>query len=345
MLFKEFHPFLFHKSFNFQKATFELGKLKSLEELLNFLKEKNFPKEKESEVEKINNLIEKEKIEIIFYSSKNYPEPLKNIKNPPIAIFLKGKLPKGFYFAVVGSRNPLPESIELAKHFTKELVLRKIVIVSGLARGIDGIAHKETIKNGGKTIAVLGSGHMKIYPPEHRSLAKEIEGSGAVISEFPPLTPPNPQNFPQRNRIISGLSRGVLLIEAGLRSGSIKTANFAIEEGRELFVVPGNAFEVKYAGSNYLIKKGAKLIQTIDDILEEFPLEKFDKIIEKKEEIELTNEEKEILNFMEAGKKINFEELLKNFSFETLSVNLTSLELKGIIEKLPGNFFIKKIIS
>lgn len=343
MLFKEFHPFLFHKSFNFQKATLELGKLKSLEELLTYLKDKNFPKEEEREVEKINNLIEKEKIEIIYYSSKNYPEPLRYIKNPPIALFLKGKLPEGFYFSIVGSRKPLPESIEVAKHFTKELVLRKIIIVSGLARGIDGVAHKETIRNSGKTIAVLGSGHLKIYPPEHRNLAKEIEESGAVISEFPPLTPPNPQNFPQRNRIIAGFSRGVLLIEAGLKSGSMKTANVAIEEGRELFVIPGDVFEVKYAGSNYLIKKGAKLVQSIEDILEEFPQEKFEEIKEKKEEIDLTKDEKEILNFMEAGKKVNFEELLENFSYEKLSTNLTSLELKGLIEKLPGNFFIKKI--
>lgn len=343
MLFKEFHPYIFHKNFNFQKATSFLGNSQSLEKLIIFLKENNFPMEKISEVEKINKIIEKENIKIIFYGTKEYPEPLKNIKNPPIALFIKGEIPEGFYFSIVGSRRPLPESIEIAKHFTKELVLRNIIIVSGLARGIDGIAHRETLLNKGKTLAVLGSGHLKTYPPEHRNLAKEIEKNGAVISEFPPLTPPNQRNFPQRNRIIAGLSRGVLLIEAGLKSGSLKTANFAIEEGRELFVVPGNAFEVKYAGSNYLIKKGAKLVQTVEDILEEFPREKFETVKEKEEILNLNKEEREILNFLPAGKKVHFEELLKIFPLEKLSILLTSLEIYGLVEKLPGNFFIKKI--
>lgn len=343
MLLKEFHPFLFHKNFNYLKATSFLEKNKSLEELLYFFKENNFPREKEEEVERINKIIEKENIRVIFYGKEGYPEPLKNIKNPPIALFIKGKIPKGFYFSIVGSRKPLPESVEIAKHFTRELVFRNIIIVSGLARGIDGTAHRETLQNGGKTIAVLGSGHLKIYPPEHRALAKEIEKNGALLSEFPPFTPPNPRNFPQRNRIIAGLSRGVLLIEAGLKSGSLKTANFALEEGRELFVIPGNAFEIKYAGSNYLIKKGAKLVQTVEDILEEFPDENFEKIGKKEEKLDLTQEELEVLNYFPSGKKIHFEELLKNFKLEKLSVVLTSLELKGTIEKLPGNFFIKKI--
>lgn len=343
MISEEFHPFIFHKNFDFHKASLILGKLKSLEGLLKFFKEKNFPEAKWEEIQKTNEIIEKEKIKILFYGSKSYPEPLRNIKNPPVVLFIKGNFPNGFYFSIVGSRNPLFESIEIAKHFTGELVRRNAVIVSGLARGIDGVAHKETLKNGGKTIAVLGSGHLKIYPPEHKNLSREIENNGALISEYPPFTPPRPQNFPQRNRIISGLSRGVLLIEAGIKSGSIKTANFAIEEGRELFVVPGNAFEIKYSGSNYLIKKGAKLVQTIEDILEEFPNEKFEVLEKKGENINLTEEEMEILDFIPVGKKINFEELLKSFSFEKLSINLTSLELKGLIEKLPGNFFLKKI--
>lgn len=343
MLTEEFHPFLFHKNFNYQKATLFLEKEKSLEGLLNFLKENNFPREREEEVERINKIMEKEDIKSIFYGMEGYPETLKNIKNPPVALFLKGELPEGFYFSVVGSRKPLPESVEIAKYFTKELVLRNTVIVSGLARGIDGTAHRETLKNGGKTVAVLGSGHLRIYPPEHRGLAREIEENGALVSEFPPFTPPNPRNFPQRNRIIAGLSRGVLLIEAGLKSGSLKTANFALDEGRELFVVPGNAFEIKYSGSNYLIKKGAKLVQTIEDILEEFPEEKFEKLEEKNKISNLSKEEEEILNTFPEGKKVHFEELLKIFPLEKLSVVLTKLELEGLIEKLPGNFFIKKI--
>lgn len=337
----EFYSYLFHKSFNFEKATSILGKFRSLEKTLEYIKS-NFPKESDIKVKEILKIIEKENIKIIFFDSKDYPEQLKSIKNPPIALFVKGSFPNGFYFSIVGSRRPSAESIEIAKYFTKELSKRGIVIVSGLARGIDGVAHQETLNSSGKTVAILGSGHLKIYPPEHRNLAKEIENNGALITEFPPSTPPLSHNFPQRNRIISGLSRGVLLIEAGFKSGSLKTANFALDEGRDLFVVPGNVFETKYAGSNYLIKKGAKLVQTIEDILEEFPNEKFEKIKEEKEEIEITNEEKKILEFLPYGKKLHFEELLQKFSLEFLSNNLTSLELKNLIERLPGNFFIKK---
>lgn len=337
----EFYTYLFHKNFNFEKVSNILGKLRSLKNTLDYIKN-NFSKESDNKVKETLEVIKKENIKILFFDSKDYPEQLKNIKNPPIALFVKGNFPKGFYFSIVGSRRPSAESTEIAKHFTKELVKREAIIISGLARGIDGIVHRETLNLKGKTVAVLGSGHLKIYPPEHRFLAKQIEDSGALISEFPPFIPPNQRNFPLRNRIISGLSRGVLLIQAGFKSGSLKTANFAVEEGRELFCVPGNVYDMSYSGSNYLIKKGAKLVQTIEDILEEFPNERFEKVKEEKEEIEITNEERKILELFPYGKKIHFEELLQKFSFEFLSINLTSLELKNLIEKLPGNFFIKK---
>lgn len=339
---KELLKFIFHKNFNFEKAVSFFDKSRSLDILIDFLKKNNFPQETDENIEKFLNLMEKENISLFFYNSKHYPEILKKIKNPPIAIFVKGSIPEGFPVAIIGSRRPLPESVEIAKYFTRELVKRGIVIVSGFARGIDGIAHKETIKNSGKTIAVLGSGHLKLYPPENKDLASEVEKNGALISEYPPFFPPFKKNFPQRNRIISGLSRGVVLIEAGFKSGSLKTANFAIEEGRELFVVPGYAFDERYAGSNYLIKKGAKLVQTIDDILEEFPDLKFE-IKKEEEKIEISDEEKRVLDLLCFGKKINFEEILKNFNYEDAIKILTSLELKGFIERLPGNFFIKKI--
>lgn len=338
----EFYSYLFHKNFNFEKASNILGNLRSLKNTLDYIKN-NFLKESDNKVKETLDIIKKENIKILFFDSKDYPEQLKNIKNPPIALFVKGSFPDGFYFSIVGSRKPSAESIEIAKYFARELAKRGIVIVSGLARGIDGVVHRETLNLNGKTVAVLGSGHLKIYPPEHRTLAKQIENSGTLISEFPPFTPPNQRNFPHRNRIISGLSRGVLLIQAGFKSGSLKTANFAVEEGRELFCVPGNVYDINYSGSNYLIKKGAKLVQTIEDILEEFPNEKFEKIKENIEDLNITDKEKEILEFMPLGKKIHFEELLKEFTFEALSLNLTSLELNGLIEKLPGNFFIKKI--
>ncbi len=343
MVLEELLSFVLHPKFNYEKAINFFEKYKDLGTLLNFLKRNHFPFLLEKELKKNLNLMEEKEIEVIPYNSSKFPEALKNIKFPPFLLFLKGKIPKGFFISVVGSRKPLPESKELAKYFTKELVKRRIVIVSGLARGIDGVAHKTSIEFGGETVAVLGSGLLRIYPPEHRNLFKEIERKGGIISEYSPLYPPFPKNFPQRNRIIAGISQGILIIEAGVKSGSMKTANFAVEEGRELFVVPGNVFEIKYGGSNYLIKRGAKLVQTVEDILEEFPQEKF-VLSEEKREVCLTKEEKNLLEVFPEGKKVNFETLALRFDLNKLYPILTSLELKGLIERLPGNYFIKKKI-
>ncbi len=343
MVLEELLSFVLNPKFSYEKALNFFLRCKDLEALLDFFKKNNFPFLLEKELKKNLNLFKEKEIEVIPYNSSKFPEVLKNIKLPPFLLFLKGKIPKGFFISIVGSRKPLPESEEMAKYFTKELVKRGIVIVSGLARGIDGIAHKTSIEFGGETVAVLGSGFFKIYPPEHRNLFKKIEKRGGIISEYAPFFPPFPKNFPQRNRIIAGISRGVLIVEAGLKSGSMKTANFAVEEGRELFVVPGNAFEVKYTGSNYLIKRGAKLVQTVEDILEEFPQEEFI-LSEEKKEICLTEEEKKFLDVFPEGKKVNFETLALKFDLNKLYSVLTSLELKGLIERLPGNYFIKKKI-
>lgn len=215
-------------------------------------------------------LIAKEKIDCLDISDPDYPESLKEISNPPLVLYLRGdrKVLGKFLFAIVGSRKPTSYGISVAKEFSLQLSKKGMVIVSGLARGIDTIAHREAIQEG-TTIAVLGSGLLNIYPRENKELSRKIASAGAVISEFPLLTSPLKENFPRRNRIVSGISRGVLVVEAGLRSGALITAHLACEQNREVFAIPGNVNSSLSKGTHILIKEGAKLVDHLDDILEE----------------------------------------------------------------------------
>lgn len=215
-------------------------------------------------------LIAKENIDCLDICDQDYPSLLKEIGNPPVVLYLKGnrKALGKFLFAIVGSRNPTSYGISIAGDFSDQLSKRGVTIVSGLARGIDTIAHQEAIK-GGETVAVLGSGLLNIYPRENQYLAQEITCSGAVISEFPLLSSPSKENFPRRNRIISGISRGVVVIEATSRSGALITARSACEQNREVFAIPGNINSPLCKGTHILIKEGAKLVDCLEDILEE----------------------------------------------------------------------------
>lgn len=215
-------------------------------------------------------LIAKENIDCLDICDQDYPSLLKEIGNPPVVLYLKGnrKVLGKFLFAIVGSRNPTSYGISIAGDFSDQLSKRGVTIVSGLARGIDTIAHQEAIK-GGETVAVLGSGLLNIYPRENQCLAQEIACSGAVISEFPLLSSPSKENFPRRNRIISGISRGVVVIEATSRSGALITARSACEQNREVFAIPGNINSPLCKGTHILIKEGAKLVDCLEDILEE----------------------------------------------------------------------------
>ena len=215
-------------------------------------------------------LIAKENIDCLDIFDQDYPSLLKEIGNPPIVLYLKGnrKVLGKFLFAIVGSRKPTSYGVSIAGDFSDKLSKKGIVIVSGLARGIDTIAHQKAIKTGG-TIAVLGSGLLNIYPRENKGLAREIASSGAVISEYPLLTSPLRENFPRRNRIVSGISRGVLVVEASSRSGALITAHSACEQNREVFAIPGSINSPLSKGTHILIKEGAKLVDCLDDILEE----------------------------------------------------------------------------
>lgn len=232
----------------------------------------NMQKAKDAKLlEKYEKYILKNDIKIINISDDNYPAKLKNIYAPPITIFAKGdiSLLNSKSIAIVGSREPSKYGIYVAEKFSKELSKEGITIVSGLARGIDTFAHVGALSSFGKTIAVLGSGIDIVYPKENAKYYKEISEKGLIISEYIVGTAPESKNFPQRNRIISGLSDGVLVVEARKNSGTMITTDFALEQGKELYVIPGNITSNLSAGTNNLIKEGAKLITDVYEILED----------------------------------------------------------------------------
>lgn len=214
--------------------------------------------------------------QLLTIFDENYPELLKQIYDPPALLWVKGDISalSTNSVSVVGTRRATEYGREQAAHFAEKLIEKKFTIISGLALGIDGIAHKAALKQQGKTVAVLGSGIDFIYPYKHANLAKEItENKGAVITEFVPGTKPDAGNFPERNRIVSGLSLGTLVIESALKGGSMITAQSALEQNREVFVVPHSLNNMNGIGCNHLIKRGAgKLVQDMDDILEELPV-------------------------------------------------------------------------
>lgn len=212
-------------------------------------------------------------IRFIACTDPDYPDPLRDLYDPPGGLFVLGDLPPcgSQALAVVGSRKPTVYGRNATEKLLHELAAAGLTVVSGLARGIDTIAHETTLKAEGRTLAVLGSGLLQIYPKENLRLAHRIaERHGAVISEFHPMTPGKPAHFPIRNRIISGLSQATLVIEAGEKSGSLITADQALEQGRDVYALPGPIFSPSSVGTNRLIQQGAKLVQTAQDILEEY---------------------------------------------------------------------------
>lgn len=230
---------------------------------------------RESEVlDKELKLMEKEGIACLDIFDKDYPYLLREIDNPPLVLYIKGdsSVLNKSSIAIVGSRKSTDYGNSMAAEFSYQLSVRDFVITSGLAKGIDTAAHKAAIRKG-KSIAVLGSGLLNIYPKESKALSKAIIERGAVISEFPLITKPLRENFPRRNRIVSGLSLGVLVVEAALRSGALITARLACEQNREVFAVPGNINSAFSEGTNHIIKEGAKPATCLQDILEEFNLQ------------------------------------------------------------------------
>lgn len=224
-------------------------------------------------LEKYKNYMDKHEIKLISIFDKKYPENLKNIYDPPQVLYVKGNenILNEFSLAIIGCRQNSSYGEIVTKSIAKSLAKENIITVSGLAKGIDSIAQKEAIENNAKTIAILGNGLDMIYPKENTHLAQKIiENGGAIISEYVIGTKPEKMNFPARNRIISGMSNGVIVVEAKQKSGTMITVDFALEQGRQVFAVPGNITSINSKGTNELIKQGAKMVTCIQDIFEEY---------------------------------------------------------------------------
>jgi DNA processing protein len=287
---------------------------------------------------------------IITYLDPSYPAFLKEIPYAPVLLYVKGKeIPiDRTFMAIVGSRNPTHYGIKSAEKIAFGLATRGIGVVSGLATGIDSAAHRGCLRGKGFTIAVMGTGIDRVYPASNKQLSEQVMKNGALISEFPTGSPPEPKNFPIRNRIISGLSRGVVVVEATKNSGSLITASFALDQGREVFAVPGSIDSFKSMGTHSLIKQGAKLVENADDILEEF--EFGDKSAKNNDVLTDTTDlppdmgksERRVYEII-GNYPVHIDQIVRTGGMdagEVLSI-LMQMELKGIIKQLPGKMFVR----
>ncbi|HOV42539.1 MAG TPA: DNA-processing protein DprA [Syntrophothermus lipocalidus] len=277
---------------------------------------------------------------------KTYPEALRSLYDPPAVLYGWGKVETldQQAIAVVGARKPSPYGRQIARSMATDLARAGFWIVSGMARGIDTEAHLGALEAGGRTVAVLGSGIDVVYPRENKGLYSRIAETGVVVSEFPPGTPPEPKNFPIRNRIISGLSKGVLVVEARVKSGALITADWALDQGRDVFAVPGPITSRLSQGTNNLIKQGAKLVTTVEDILEEYQL-----VLKDTEtgalplgDLDRSSEFDMVLDLL-GTEPVHLDQLvrLSGLTPGQLSGMLFELQIRGIIEVLPGNYFIR----
>lgn len=291
---------------------------------------------------------------VVTLADPRYPQRLAEIADPPPVLFVSGSLgilaqPQ---LAIVGSRNPTAAGRDIAGSFSRAFASTGLVVTSGLALGIDAAAHRGALDGGGHTIAVMGSGAGLVYPHQHRTLAREAAAHGAVVTEFGVGTPPRAQNFPRRNRVISGLSLGVLVVEAARKSGSLTTARCALEQGREVFAIPGSIHNPLAKGCHSLIRAGAKLVETVEDVLEE---------IAHQCEVQPTTAPENTWNFdiASGGNPIGLDEdyalLLDSMAYDRVTVDtlvgrtgltaevvssmLLILELKGLVAPEPGGFY------
>jgi DNA processing protein len=286
-------------------------------------------------------------IQLIPMDAEEYPELLRSIPDPPVLLYVLGSLLKEeITVALVGSRKATPYGLNATHLLSRDLAAAGITIVSGLARGIDARAHSATLEAGGRTVAVLGSGVDVIYPAEHKMLAKKISETGAVISEFPLGTAPNRDNFPVRNRIISGLSRLVIVVEASDKSGSLITARMAAEQGREVLAVPGSIFNEQSRGCNSLIKDGAALIRNAEDVIAELPREIAARLVAQEKtsrEEHLTEIEKNIIRLLSFDQPSHVDQIAQRSGIKSQDLlgTLVNLELKNYITQIPGKNFLR----
>jgi DNA processing protein len=294
----------------------------------------------------------------ITLENEDYPRLLRETYDPPIVLYSLGDLSRALSHpavAIVGSRRCSTYGKNVAEMLARDLASRGVTVVSGLARGIDTAAHRGAIAGRGLTVAVMGTGLDELYPKENHKLASQIIGQGALVTEFPTATPPVSQNFPFRNRVISGLALGVLVVEGAERSGSLITARMAYEQGRDVFAVPGNITSSKSFGPNYLIKDGAKLVQTWRDVVEEFPLDLKSAILASEckseadqmsfDEVALSEAEKKILRLIKPDEPAHIDWLIEKSGLSSgeLMSALLNLEMTDRIRQLPGKKFARRL--
>lgn len=291
-------------------------------------------------------------VNIITIEDKHYPEFLKEIADAPVCLYYKGNislLKDDFRLAIVGSRQASVYGRQIAEKFAVQCAERGVTVVSGLARGIDTAAHHGIINVGGKTIAVCGCGLTIVYPPENSQLMNNIARTGLILSEFPLTTQPRPFNFPRRNRLISGISDGVIVVEASQKSGALITADFALEQGKDVYAVPGPIDSPSAKGTNALIQQGAKLVTSIEEVLEEmnfkeiFIQRQFNKHSTEKLKLlqNLSHPQEQVFHHIDSHPK-HMDELsmLCGESNLPLSKILIELEFKQLIKQLPGKFYV-----
>ena len=303
-------------------------------------------------------------VEVVTIQDARYPRRLKEIYDPPILLYAKGRADclVGETLAVVGSRRPTPYGMAVARKLSRELTQVGMTIVSGMARGVDSYAHQGALEAGGPTVAVLGCGVDVVYPRENAKMAAEIEKKGVIVSEFPMGSTAFPQNFPIRNRVISGLSLGAMVVEGAQYSGSLITARLALDQGREVFAVPGSIVSKPSWGPNLLIKQGAKLVQQASDIIEDLPLDVRRTLASRQEEQDSRKNEtsaggqtslwegsttplaKKVLPLLQIDQSIHIDDIIRrcerNSPSEILSA-LSELELFGLAKQLPGKHFVR----
>lgn len=290
------------------------------------------------------NRVERAGVHILTLADDGYPSLLREIPSPPPVIYVRGSLIPADETAVgiVGTRRITAYGREMSRRLSSELAAARVTVVSGLARGVDGIAHASALETGGRTIAVLGCGLDTIYPPEHRKLADQIAENGALVSEFSLGTPPDAPNFPVRNRIISGLSLGVIVVEAPIKSGALITANFAGDQGRAVFAVPGSALSPASAGTIQLLRDGAAVAANGEDVLSFLNLGVRQIEIETRQLLPASDGERSLLDLLTAEPRhIDEIALDSGLPIGTLSAQLLQMQLKGLVRNVGTQHYVR----
>ncbi|MFQ5926181.1 MAG: DNA-processing protein DprA [Terriglobia bacterium] len=311
----------------------------------------------ETELEKIRQL----GCRLLAWDEPDYPELLKQIPDPPVLLYLRGDTTvlKSHCLAVVGSRKPTPYGLQVCERLAQQLAERGLTIVSGLARGLDSAAHRGALNAaGGKTIAVLGTGIDTDYPKENKKLRRQIEANGCVLTEFPLGIFPAPQNFPIRNRIIAGLSWGVVIVEGAEYSGALITGRLALDYNRQVYAVPGNITNRKSWAPNNFIKQGAKLVTDWEDVVEELPTPVRNEILAQLAAVapstaqpglpltdHLSNIERTLFGILKGDEALHVDQLVESSELRSSDVlaALFDLEMKGLIRQLPGKYFLRAL--